>query len=68
VFDNLRAVATAAGGDRRSLTIYLTDLDKFPVVKPSWPSTGAALPGAGGGRCRLVAARCRRRIDGVLGF
>ena len=35
VFDNLRAVATAAGGSLASavkLTIYLTDLGKFPVV------------------------------------
>jgi reactive intermediate/imine deaminase len=35
VFENLRAVAVAAGGSLASavkLTIYLTDLGKFPVV------------------------------------
>jgi len=35
VFENLRAVAVAAGGNLASavkLTIYLTDLGKFPVV------------------------------------
>lgn len=35
VFDNLNAVATAAGGDLSDivkLTIYLTDMDNFPVV------------------------------------
>ena len=35
VFENLSAVATAAGGslsDMVKLTIYLTDFDNFPVV------------------------------------
>lgn len=35
VFDNLRAVARAAGGDLShiaKLSIYLTDLDHFPLV------------------------------------
>lgn len=35
VFDNLRAVAAAAGGsldDAVRVTIYLTDLGRFPVV------------------------------------
>ena len=35
VFDNLRAVATAAGGsldDAVRVTIYLVDLGRFPVV------------------------------------
>jgi reactive intermediate/imine deaminase len=35
VFENLRAVATAAGGSLASavkVSIYLTDLGKFPVV------------------------------------
>jgi reactive intermediate/imine deaminase len=35
VFDNLAAVAKAAGGtldDTVKLTVYLTDLDNFPVV------------------------------------
>jgi reactive intermediate/imine deaminase len=35
VFDNLRAVATAAGGDLNSvvkLTIFLTDLANFAIV------------------------------------
>ena len=35
VFDNLKAVAEAAGGslvDTAKLTVYLTDLNNFPVV------------------------------------
>ncbi|MDH3714482.1 MAG: RidA family protein [Gammaproteobacteria bacterium] len=35
VFDNLRAVAEAAGGslaDTAKLTVYLTDLNHFPLV------------------------------------
>ena len=35
VFDNLKAVAEAAGGslaDAARLTVYLTDLNHFPVV------------------------------------
>jgi len=35
VFDNLKAVAEAAGGslaDAAKLTVYLTDLNHFPVV------------------------------------
>ena len=35
VFDNLKAVAEAAGGalaDTAKLTVYLTDLNHFPVV------------------------------------
>lgn len=35
VFDNLRAVAQAAGGDLRDvvkLNVFLTDLENFPIV------------------------------------
>ena len=59
VFENLRAVARAAGGDLAhavKLTCYLTDLDHFPVVnevmsrfiEPPYPARAvvgvAALP------------------------
>ncbi len=65
VFDNLRAVARAAGGDLADavkLNVYLTDLGHFQLVnKVMAEYFSAALSGARRGRrCRIAARRSRR--------
>ena len=62
VFDNLRAVARAAGGelaDAVKLTVYLTDLGPLPARQQGHDGVfHRALSGTrGGGRCRIAARR-----------
>ena len=65
VFDNLAAVAEAAGGSLANavrLTVYLTDLANFPARQRNHGGVlQAAVPGARRDRGRTIAARCGRR-------
>ncbi len=65
VFDNLSAVAEAAGGtlqDVAKLNVFLTDLSHFPLVNEVMAEYfrvfPAALAGAGRDRCRSIAQGC----------